>query len=108
MQDKKHNLNNKQLIFEEMFVGTLIYAVVLGFFNDYTDIFYAKSFSTIFLCALVMQILTFLTFELKNRVIAWLKGREGFLYKFAMFFLCMANFISVEVCISMGDRLIVR
>jgi hypothetical protein len=86
MQDKKHNLNNKQLIFEEMFVGTLIYAVVLGFFNDYTDIFYAKSFSTIFLCALVMQILTFLTFELKNRVIAWLKGREGFLYKFAMFF----------------------
>lgn len=86
MPSKITSLNGEQVIFKEMFVGTLIYAVVLGFFNDYTDIFYAKSFSTIFLCALVMQILTYLTFELKNRVIHWLKGREEFVYKIAMFF----------------------
>lgn len=86
MKQKALIVTKKQLIYKEMLVGTLIYAVVLGFYNDYTDIFYAKSFSTIFLTALVMQILTFATFAFKDVVVNWLKGREGFIYKFAMFF----------------------
>ncbi len=86
MKLNKEVFNSRQIIFKEMFVGTLIYAVVLGFFNDYTDIFYANSFSTIFLCALVMQILTYITFKFKNMVIDWLKGRKGFINKLGMFF----------------------
>jgi uncharacterized membrane protein YvlD (DUF360 family) len=86
MKLNKEVFNSRQILFKEMFVGTLIYAVVLGFFNDYTDIFYANSFSTIFLCALVMQILTYITFKFKNMVIDWLKGRKGFIYKLGMFF----------------------
>lgn len=78
--------NNRQVLFKEIFVGTLIYAVVLGFFNDYTEVFYAKSFSTIFLVAIVMQILTYLTFALKNKVVRWLKDKDGTIYKVGMFF----------------------
>lgn len=86
MKQKLSVFNKRQLLFKEIFVGTLIYAVVLGFFNDYTSIFYANSSSTIFLTAFVMQILTFLTFALKNWIIDLLAGRKGYLYKFAMFF----------------------
>ena len=52
----------RQLYFKDIFVGALIYAVTLGFFNDYTSIVEAKSFSTIFYGAVVLEILTFLTF----------------------------------------------
>ena len=51
MNAKSDTLNSHQLLFQEIFIGTLIYAVVLGFFNDYTNIVSAKSFSTIFLLA---------------------------------------------------------
>jgi len=69
-----------------MAVGTLIYSVVLGFFNDYTNIVAAKSFSTIFLAALVMQVLTYLTFMLKDAVVGWFSPRQGKKYKLAMVF----------------------
>lgn len=85
MKDKVVVINKKQIIYKEVLIGTLIYSVVLGFYNDYTDIFSAKSFSTIFFTALVMQILTYLTFALKDLTINWLKGKEGLLYKIAMF-----------------------
>lgn len=48
-------------------MGTLIYAVVMGFFNDNTDYLFFDSFSTVFLAALVMQALTMATFGLKKR-----------------------------------------
>jgi hypothetical protein len=86
MKDKVVVINKKQIIYKELIVGTLIYAVVLGFYNDYTDIFSAKSFSTIFLTAVVMQILTYLTFALKDLTVNWLKGKEGLFYKISMFF----------------------
>jgi len=85
---KKQNkvFNSKQLIFKDTFVGAFIYAVTLGFFNDYTDIVDARSFSTIFYASIVLEILTFLTFMLKSRIIDWLKSREGIFYKAMMFF----------------------
>jgi hypothetical protein len=86
MSDTANSFNQRQLFFKEMFVGTLIYAVVLGFFDDYTSIVYAKSFSTIFLASIVLEAMTFLAFQLKNKIIGWLKNRTGAIYKFLMFF----------------------
>ena len=86
MNPKEKSFTSKQLLFKELFVGTLIYAVVLGFFNDYTSVVYANSFSTIFYAAVVLQVLTYLAFLLKAKIIAWLKGREGTIYRFLTFF----------------------
>ncbi|WP_207843499.1 hypothetical protein [Williamsia soli] len=58
MTSEDRPFNSKQLAFKELFVGALIYAVVLGFFNDYTSLVYATSFSTIFFAAIVLEILT--------------------------------------------------
>lgn len=78
--------NARQLAFQELFIGTLIYAAVLGFFNDYTSIVSAQSFSTIFLASIVLEALTYLTFRLKSTVVTWLKSRRGFGYRVLMFF----------------------
>jgi hypothetical protein len=86
MKSKNNIFNSKQLIFKELFVGTLIYAVVLGFFNDYTSIVYAKSFSSIFFASVVLEILTYLAFLLKNKIIMRLKDRHEHIYKLLMFF----------------------
>lgn len=69
-----------------MFVGTLIYAAVLGFFNDYTDFLSTSSYSVTFALALVMQILTYLTFRLKDVVAAWFGARPGKAAKIGMAF----------------------
>ena len=60
--------NKKQELFREMFVGILLYTVVLGFFNDYTNILHTGTYSVTFSVAVVMQILTYLTFALKDWV----------------------------------------
>jgi len=86
MKHYKKVFNSKQLLFKELFIGTLIYAVVFGFANDYTSMVYAKSFSTIFLAAIVLQILTYGAFFLKGKIIEWLKDRQGIMYKILMFF----------------------
>jgi hypothetical protein len=75
-----------QLAYQELFIGTLIYVAVLGLFNDYTSIVSAKSFSTIIYASIVLELLTYLAFKLKSTIIAWLKGREGIVYKILMFF----------------------
>lgn len=67
----------KQLLFQELFVGTLIYAVVLGFFDDYTQIVTAQSFSTVFLAGFILEILTYLTFRLKTMVVSRIRERPG-------------------------------
>ena len=87
MKTSETQFNAKQLFFKEMFVGTLIYAAVLGFFNDYTAIVEAASFSTLFLAAILLQLLTFLTFSFKQKIVGWVKGRQGFGYRFLHFFL---------------------
>jgi hypothetical protein len=86
MRYKKHSFNRRQLVFQELFIGTLIYAVVLGFFDDYSTIVEARSFSTIFLSAAVLEALTYLAFMLKSRIITRLKGRSGRIYQLATFF----------------------
>ena len=78
--------SSKQLIFKELFVGTLIFCVVLGFLNDYTSIVEAKSFSILFFASFVLEVLTYLVFMVKKKVIALLKNREGILYRIITFF----------------------
>lgn len=67
--------NGRQRLFQEMLTGVLLYSVVLGFFNDYTHIIHTGTYSTTFAVAIVMQILTFLTFRLKAFVIRRLNSR---------------------------------
>lgn len=69
-----------------MVIGVLLYTVVLGFFNDYTDILHTSSYSVTFLLAIVMQILTYLTFELKKMTQKWFKDKNGSWYKFGLIF----------------------
>ncbi|MBW4062248.1 hypothetical protein HJC99_06805 [Candidatus Saccharibacteria bacterium] len=77
MVNQPHNLSPKQQLYREMVLGTLVYAVVLGFFNDYTSIITTKSYSTTFLAAFVLQILTYLTLLTKAKVSANFKQRTG-------------------------------
>ncbi len=68
---------DRQKMFREMVLGTLLYSVVLGFFNDYTDILYTGTYSTTFAAAFVLQVLTYLTFDLKKRIVAWFRHKQG-------------------------------
>lgn len=77
MPARNDDLNAKQKLFRDMFVGVMIYAVVLGFFNDYTDILHTGTYSTTFAVAIVMQVLTYLTFRVKDRVVSWFSKRPG-------------------------------
>jgi hypothetical protein len=81
-----HKFTAKQILLKELFVGTLIYAVVLGFLNDYTDIVLAKSFSTVFFSAIILQTLTMLALKLKVMLVDWFKPRKGSASKVGMFF----------------------
>ena len=68
MTSKDYGFNTRQLVFREMVLGTLVYSVVLGFFNDYTNILHTKSYSTTFLVAVVLQLLTYLTLLVKKHI----------------------------------------
>lgn len=85
MSDSRQSYNQRQLAFQEFVIGTLIYTLVLGLFNDYTSIVYAKSFSTIFFASIVLEILTYIAFQLKRKVIKWLGRHDGTIYKFLKF-----------------------
>ncbi len=60
-----------------MLVGALIYSVVFGFFNDYTDILATKSYSTTFYAALVMQSLVYPTFMFKGWIVRYFTREDG-------------------------------
>ncbi len=64
----------KQRVFREMLIGTLIYSVVIGFFNDYTNIISTRSYSITFALAIVLQLLTFLAIYIKGLVVKYLKN----------------------------------
>ncbi len=66
----------KQELFRSMTLGVLLYSVVLGFFNDYTDILDTGSYSTTFAVAVVLQLLTFVTFEFKRRVVTAFRSKD--------------------------------
>lgn len=106
MPKTNYKLNTRQKLFKEMFVGTLIYATVLGFFNDYTKIVDAKSFSTIFFASIVLQILTILAFGLKKRILSYLKNKQGTIYKMLrVFSVWLIMFLSKFVFIWALDQI---
>ena len=106
MERNQRLFNSKQLLFKELFVGTLIYAVVIGFLNDYTSIVDARSFSTIFYAAIVLEILTYLAFLLKGKIVSWLKDRHGLIYRIAMFFFVwLVMFLSKFVFVWVVDMI---
>jgi len=78
--------NKKQMVFQELSIGILIYMAVLGFYNDYTTVVDAKSFSTIMLASIVLEIMTFATFLLKNKILKRLKRHSHLFYKILRFF----------------------
>jgi len=77
MSTGESTLSRRQLMFAEVFVGFLIYMLVLGLFEEYTDIVTAKSFSVIVLAAMLMEALTFLTFLCKDWWIGFLTRWRG-------------------------------
>jgi hypothetical protein len=96
----------QQLAFQEIVIGTLIYSVVLGFFNDYTTVVEAKSFSTIFFAALVLELLTYATLQLKRRVVVWLKKKNHKTHKLLVpFCIWLIMFVSKFVFIWVLDVL---
>lgn len=86
MSDKVTQPNAKQKLFQEMVLGVLLYTVVLGFFNDYTDVLYTGTYSVTFAVAVVMQILTYLTFALKDIVVKKFNKNGKTERKFALAF----------------------
>ncbi len=73
----KSHLTDRQLVFQEIFIGMLIFIAVLGVLGDYTDIVYVKSFSVVLMSALVLELLTFATLWLKKQVLNTVKSRLG-------------------------------
>jgi hypothetical protein len=87
MNHQEKRFTAEQLLFKELFVGTLIYVAVLGFFNDYTQFVYAKSFSTLFFAALVLEVLTYLVLLLKKLIVGRFKNHKNTSHKVLMAFL---------------------
>lgn len=99
-------MTKEQQTYRELFVGTLIYAVVLGFLNDYTNIVYAKSFSYIFFASLVLEILTYFTFVLKSVVLKRLRNSKyGHHKTLAVFIIWLILFVSKFVFVEIIDLL---
>ena len=87
-----------------MVLGTLIYAVVLGFFEDYTEILNTWSYTTTFFAAIVLQLMTYATFQLKGAVRSFFKAKPGRHFKVAMlFFMWLILFLSKFVFIAVLD-----
>ncbi len=102
MVNKTHSGNKRQQLFTEMVIGTLVYSVVLGFFDDYTKILYTRSYSVTFAAAIVLQVLTYLTLGIEKHVARWFKQRTGKLAKVGLYvtvwlILLLSKFIFLEV-----------
>lgn len=82
----KTKFSANQLLFKEIVLGTLIYVLVLGLFNDYTNIVFAKSFSYIIYVSIVLEVLTYLVMIGKHKIVTWLKDKPGKAYRALMFF----------------------
>lgn len=73
--DEPRSFNSRQLLFKELFVGTLIYTTVLGFFDEYTSIVEATSFSYVFFAAILLEVLTCLVLAVKDAIVGRLRHR---------------------------------
>jgi hypothetical protein len=70
-------MSDRQRIFFDWTVDTMLYLVVLGFFSEYTSGVTIDPFSTIFFASLVLYGLTYATFGLKRRVGVWFARRPA-------------------------------
>jgi len=68
--------NQKLALYHELLLNVLLYSVVLGFFNDYTNIISTKSYSTTFLTAFALAMLVYPTFKIKSFLINFFKKRN--------------------------------
>lgn len=67
----------QQMLFKELFVGTLIYTAVLGLFDDYTSLVEARSFRYVIFAAVVLEVLTYAAFALKGAIVSRLRRRDS-------------------------------
>lgn len=65
---------DKRELFRDLTTGTLLYVVVMGFFDDYTSLLDISSHSILVLASIVMQLLTLGTLQLKKVVVSRMKG----------------------------------
>ena len=79
-------MHTKQALFRTMLIGTLLYSVVIGFFNDYTHILHTRSYSITFSLAIVLQLLTFATLYIKKLMVKRSRKFSGARGKFALVF----------------------
>jgi hypothetical protein len=70
-------MSDRQRVFFDWTLDTMLYLVVLGFFSEYTSGVSIDSFSTIFVAFLVLYGLTYVTFALKRRVRVWFARRPA-------------------------------
>lgn len=85
MKKKNTRQSTNQKIFRELVLGTLVYSVVIGYFNDYTDILHTGSYSVTFAVAIVLQILTFLTLWIKRKTASWFQLKTGKFRKYGLY-----------------------
>ncbi len=106
-----HNL--RQEVFTETAIGTLVYTVVFSLFNDYTNLVNASSYSIILLASLLMQLLVYPTFKLKEWLIKWFKQKDTRARKFGLIFtiwgvLFVSKFVFLEILLFLfGDSLFI-
>ncbi len=95
------SVNSRQTAFKAIAVGTLIWATVLGLFNDYSDIVETTSFSYTLFAGLILQILTYITLLAKSAVFSRHNIKPGFGHKSRILFftwciLFFSKFIFLE------------
>ncbi|MBU4335787.1 MAG: hypothetical protein KJ548_04365 [Actinobacteria bacterium] len=73
---KPSTTTRAQALAGELMVGVALYSIVLGFFNDYTDLVHTESYSVTFALAVVMQLLTWAVFATKRAWVRWFGQRE--------------------------------
>ena len=108
-QSRVTRFTTSQLVFQELFVGTLVYVAILGLFSDYTNIVNVRSFSTILFASIVLELLTFVVSQLKSKIITTLKTKSGAIYRFLIFFfvwlvMFLSKFVFIwALDVSFGD-----
>lgn len=65
---------DRREVLRDLTTGTLLYVVVMGFFDDYTTLLDISSHSILVLASIVMQLLTLGTLQLKKVVASRIKG----------------------------------
>jgi hypothetical protein len=68
--------NQKFVLYHGLLLNVLLYSVVLGFFNDYTNLISTKSYSMTFFAAFVLALLVYPTFKLKSYLAKHFKSRN--------------------------------